>query len=83
MSKAWVFVTAKHEIFSAADFDSKNCVFNHQSRVTKPDLRRICLHMIPDWRNARTYTFLVAEDVIVNLSLVLKRLKDGLHLGHG
>ena len=31
-SKAWKFVISKHEIFSATNFDSKNCVFNHQSR---------------------------------------------------
>ena len=32
VSKAWKFVISKHEIFSATKFDSKNCVFNHQSR---------------------------------------------------
>ena len=46
VSKAWKFVISKHQIFSATNFDSKNCVFNQE--VNKPGLRRIYLHMIPD-----------------------------------
>ena len=63
------FVISKHEIFSASKFDSKNCVSNHQGRW---------------WlisKNAKTYakTSLLTEDVIINLSQVLKWLEHGVY----
>ena len=40
--------------------------------------------MVSDSRNARTYIdVLVTEDVIINLSLLFKRLENGVYLGPG